>query len=57
MRLVQVISKSRDGTRMEIIARDSDTQRTLHLCRKNDIWKYFVGCDREDKKVFLPITI
>lgn len=57
MRLVQIISGSRDGNRKEIIARDSDGRRTLHIHRKRNEWKYFVGHDRQDKKVFLPISI
>jgi len=57
MRVERIISKSRDGNRMEVIGRDADGRRTLHLHRKNDVWRYSVGYDREDKQVFLPIKV
>ena len=57
MRVEQIISESRDGNRMEIIGRDSDSQRTLHIQQKNKEWRYFVGHDREGKEIFLPIRM
>ena len=55
MRLVQVISESSDGNRKEVIGRDADGPRTLHIQKKNKVWKYFAGHDREDRQVFLPL--
>ena len=53
MRAVKIISKSRD--RMEIIGRDEDGLRTLHIKKRRGEWRYCVGHDKGDKQVFLPI--
>ena len=53
----QIISKSKNGNRMEVIAEKDDIQKTLHIHQENSIWRYFAGCDKEGKKIFLPINI
>ena len=57
MKLVRVISKSRGGNRMEVIAKNDDGLKTLHIHRKNRVWKYVAGRTREDKPFLLPITV
>ena len=57
MKVVKVISKSRNGSRMEVIAKEGSTHQTLHIHKGNEIWRYFVGEDKTGKKVFLPITV
>ena len=57
MKVRQVISKSRDGNRMEVIAREGNDQRTLHIHQKRNEWRYFAGEDKNGKKIFLPITV
>ena len=61
MEVKQIISKSKSGNRMEVIAEEDKVQRTLHICKDNDAlitaWRYFAGCDDKGKKVFLPIII
>ena len=57
MEVKQIISKSKDGNKMEVIGKEDGTQKTLHICREYDVWKYFVGYNKEGKKVFSPITI
>lgn len=57
MKVKRIISESKDGNRREVIGKDDSTQRTLHICREHNVWRYFVGCNREGRKVFLPITI
>lgn len=53
----QIISKSKDGNRMEVIAKEDNIQKTLHIHQGNDTWRYFAGCDKKGKQVFLTITI
>ena len=60
MRVKQIISKSRNGNKMEVIASGVDVskgviQKTLHIVKENDVWKYFVGLTTDGKKVFAPI--
>lgn len=57
MKVVQVISESRGGDRMEVIAEDEkNIRRTLHIHRHPPIgWMYCAGKDRNDKPVFEPI--
>jgi len=44
MKLEKIISKSKDGNRMEIIARDDfKNLKTLHVHRYSKGWKYCVG--------------
>lgn len=57
MKVKQIISKSKNENRMEVIAKDNSTLQTLHIHRKNNIWKYFVCCDKKGNKVFSIITI
>lgn len=57
MEVKQIISKSKEGNRMEVIAKDDSTLQTLHIHRKNNIWRYFVYCDKKGNKVFSVITI
>ena len=57
MKLKQIISKSKGGNRMEVIAKEDNIQKTLHIRQENNIWRYFNGRDNKGKRVFLPITI
>ena len=57
MKVKQIISKSRNGNRMEVIAKEDEIQKTLHICHVNNVWRYFAGNDNKGKQVFLPITI
>lgn len=44
MKLEEIISKSRDRNRMEIIAKDDfKNPRTLHIQRHSKKWKYCTG--------------
>jgi len=44
MKLEKIISKSRNGNRMEIIARDDfKNLKTLHVHRYSKGWKYCAG--------------
>ena len=57
MKVKQIISKSKYGHRMEVIAKDDNGLYTLHIHRGNDIWKYFVCYDKNGNKVFSPIAV
>jgi len=58
MKLIQIISKSKDGNRMEVIAKEPfQIQKTLHIRKENNIWRYFAGCDEKGNKVYLPIIV
>ena len=57
MKVVKVISKSPNEKRMEVIAKEGDTQKTLHICQEHVVWKYFVDHNKNGKKVFSPITV
>jgi hypothetical protein len=57
MKVKQIISKSRSGNKMEVIGKEDDTQKTLHIHEENKVWKYFAGCDKTGRKVFSPITV
>ena len=57
MKVIKVISKSPNEKRMEVIAKEGDTQKTLHIRQEHEVWKYFVGHDKNGKKVFSPITV
>ena len=57
MEVKQIISRSKDGNRMEVIAKDDGTLQTLHLCREHNAWRCFVGYNKKGSKVFSPITI
>ena len=53
----RIISKSRNGNRMEVIAEENNIQKTLHIHQENNVWKYFAGLSQEGKKIFSPINI
>lgn len=55
MKVKQIISKNKNGNQMEVIGKDGDTQRTLHIHRKNNEWKYFTGLDKNGTKIFSSI--
>lgn len=57
MKVKQVISETKDGRRMEVIGKEDNTQKTLHIHKENRGWSYFVGEDKKGKKVFAPITV
>ena len=43
MRVKEIISKSRDGDRMEVIATDGNFLHTFHIQRYAKKWKYCEG--------------
>jgi len=53
----QIISNSRNGNQMEVIGKDSNIQKTLHIHKENNVWRYFAGYDKKGKKIFLPIDV
>ena len=53
----QIISKSKNGNRMEVIGKEGDIQKTLHIRQENKVWRYFDGCDRKGNRVFSIITV
>lgn len=53
----QIISRSKNGKRMEVIAKEGDTQQTFHIRQVGKVWRYFAGCDKNGKQVFSPITV
>jgi hypothetical protein len=53
----KIISKSKDGNRMEVIAKEDKVLKTLHIHKENNIWRYFAGYDKKDTKIYLPIAI
>jgi len=57
MKVKKIISKNKNGNRMEVIAEEGGIQKTLHIHRENNIWRYFAGCNQEGKKIFLPINV
>ena len=57
MIIKKIISKSRDGNRMEVIAKEDKVLKTLHIHKENNIWRYFAGYDKKDTKIYLPIAI
>ena len=43
---------------MEVIAKEPfQIQKTLHIRKENNIWRYFAGCDEKGNKVYLPIIV
>ncbi len=57
MMVKKVISQSKDGNRMEVIAKEDKAQRTLHIRQEDKTWRYFAGCDNKDNKIYLPIIV
>ena len=57
MKVKRIISKSKNGNRMEVIAEEGDIQKTLHIHQKNSIWRYFASCDKKGNRVFSIITV
>ena len=57
MKVIQIVSESKDGSRMEVIAKEEGTRHTLHLCKVRGVWNYFVGLDKKERKVFSPIIV
>ena len=61
MMVKQIISKSKGGNRMEVIAIEDNILRTLHIHKNNDsliaTWRYFAGCLKNGTKIFLPVSI
>lgn len=55
MNIIQIISKSKDGTRMQIIAKDENRLKTLHIhAGKGAEWRY---CKEYDYKEGKPIAL
>jgi hypothetical protein len=57
VKVTKTISESRNKKQMEVIGKDDDGQRTLHIRKQHNEWRYFAGCDKKGNKVFLPITV
>ena len=57
MKVKQIISTNVSGNRMEVIADNGKTLKTLHIHKNGDTWKYFVGYDKKDTKIYAPIII
>lgn len=55
MKVKQIISKSKSGNQMEVIA--TEDNKTLHIRKEYSVWKYFVCEDKKGVKVYAPITI
>jgi len=52
MKIKKVISKSKDGNRMEVIAEGQGGYLcTLHIHRHSDGWKYHAGRDRKGQPI------
>ena len=43
MKLIKIISKSKDGKKMEVIATDGNFLDTLHIQKHQKDWKYCAG--------------
>lgn len=51
MEIVKIISKSKDGRKMEVIAQnDKGIKRTLHVVKEGNKYKYFDGHEIQIKK-------
>jgi len=46
MNLRKIISKSKDGNRMEVIATDGNFLHTLHIQKHQKDWKYCAGYEK-----------
>ena len=46
MKLRKIISKSKDGEKMEVIATDGNFLRTLHIQKHQKDWKYCAGYEK-----------
>lgn len=57
MKVKQIISENKSKNRMEVIAEEDRTLKTLHIRKENSIWKYFVGCNEKDTKVYASIIM
>jgi len=57
MLVKRIISKSRNGNRMEVIAKDDKSLKTLHIRRKSNVWRYFAGKDNKGNNIFEAITV
>lgn len=50
MKIAKVISKSKNGRKMEVIGVDNDgVKRTLHVHKKASEWLYSIGVDARGK--------
>jgi len=54
MKVRKIISKSKNGNRMEVI---SEEGKTLHIHQRYDIWNYFVGLNEQKVKVYGEIQV
>lgn len=53
MKLIKIISKSKDGNRMEVTAENRGILRTLHIRRHEDNkWYFFMRFDETEKPIF-----
>ena len=52
MEIKQIISKSQDGNRMEVVAENNDNLQTLHIHKgPNNQWNYYYGLE-ENRPIF-----
>ena len=56
MRVKKIISKSKDGKRVEVIAEDDGKLRTLHLQASGGKWTY-LGFDEKGNRILKPIQL
>lgn len=57
MKLDKIISKSKDGNRMEVIARDDfQNMKTLHIQQHSKKWRYCAG-HQNDQPILRSIEL
>ena len=57
MKVVKVISKSRNGRQMEVIGEDEEYYGTLHIHRQSKRWTYFKGLNDHNEPIFRAIEV
>jgi len=57
MKIKKIISKSKNGNRMEIIAINGEDLRTLHVHLIQDKWRYYAGKNEDFQPIFKFINI
>ena len=57
MKVKQIISSNVSRNQMEVIADNGKTLKTLHIHKNGDTWKYFVGYDKKDTKIYASIDV
>lgn len=58
MKMKQIISKSKDGNKMEIIAQGVFNLETLHIHKGlNNKWSYYWGLDEDERPILRSIEL